>query len=280
MSYSPVCAPASAMILAGMSVELDSTKVILTPVSSSHCFAKVGMAFLNSDISSIVSDGFFRLFFLMYSFAPVMARSSTVAPGNTCASTGVTPRLRPSRSSSTLIQPRRITVSYLRAGEWESGARSLVHGRLVTTAGADLMQLNDIAKWVTYKNLIGGLSHQPLNLPVPDTTLVELALGLLNVFDCQGYVRYRGVFDITARHGRPAFCAHEVDLGRVLVVPHKDPKTWNARNSGSPRIAFQPQHVRIKLPGLFHRLSAFANANAMMVEFEYFNGHRRFPLHR
>ena len=36
------------------------------------------------------------------------------------------------------------------------------------------MQLNDIAKGVADKDLIGTLSYQPLNLPVPDPSLIEL----------------------------------------------------------------------------------------------------------
>ena len=62
------------------------------------------------------------------------------------------------------------------------------------------MQLNDIAKGVADKDLIGILSYQPLNLPVPDPTLIEFAPGLLDVLNRQGHMWYRWIFDVAARH--------------------------------------------------------------------------------
>ena len=56
---------------------------ISTPVSFFHCLRYFGWEFLKSEIRSIVCFGFFRLCFLMYAFAPLMARSSTVLPGCT-----------------------------------------------------------------------------------------------------------------------------------------------------------------------------------------------------
>ena len=70
------------------------------------------------------------------------------------------------------------------------------------------MQLNDIAKRVADKDLIGVLSHQPLNLPVPDPTLVQLTPGFLNVLNCQRDMGYGRIFDVAPRYGRSTFRAH------------------------------------------------------------------------
>src|SRR5712691_3444030 len=67
------------------------------------------MEFLKREIISMVSDGFLRVFCLMYSLAPLIARSSTVVPGNTSASTAGILRRSPARSSSTPSHTRRIT---------------------------------------------------------------------------------------------------------------------------------------------------------------------------
>ena len=116
--------------------------------------------------------------------------------------------------------------------------------RLVTAAGANLMQLNDIAKGVADKDLIGILSYQPLNLPVPDPTLIEFAPGLPDVLHCQGHMWYRRIFDIAARH-RPAFSAHQVDLRGVLVIPDIEPEARNARDIGPARVSLESQQVRV-----------------------------------
>src|SRR5712691_9821786 len=140
------------------------------------------------------------------------------------------------------------------------------------------MQLNDIAKGVADKDLIGTLSYQPLNLPVPDPALIEFALGLLDVLHRQGHMWYGRIFDVTARHRRPAFGAHQVDLRGVLVIPDIEPEARNARDVGPAHVSLESQQVRVKLLGLGHVFSTFANANAMVMQFEYFDGHCRFSF--
>src|SRR6516165_4605461 len=135
------------------------------------------------------------------------------------------------------------------------------------------MQLNDIAKGIADEDLIGTLSYQPLNLPVPDPALIEFAPGLLNVLHRQGHMGYRRIFNVTARHRRSAFGAHEVDLRSVLVIPDIEPEARNARDVGPARVGLQSQQIRVKLLGLGHVFGTFANANAVMMQFEDFDGH-------
>src|SRR5215831_9512435 len=137
------------------------------------------------------------------------------------------------------------------------------------------MQLNDIAKGVADKDLIGTLSYQPLNLPVPDPALIELTPGLLDVLHRQGHMWYRRIFDVAARYRRPAFGAHQVDLRGVLVISDIEPEARNARDVGPARVSLESQQVRVKLLGLGHVFGTFANANAMVMQFEYFDGHCR-----
>src|SRR5947207_8727538 len=69
-----------------------------------------------------------------------------------------------------------------------------------------------------------------------------------------------------------------MDLCGVLVVPHIHPEARNTRDVRPARIGLEPQHIRVKLLGLGHVVGTFANANAMVMQFEYFDGHGRSSL--
>jgi hypothetical protein len=62
-------------------------------------------------------------------------------------------------------------------------AASLLRGPFIAAARADLMQFNDVAEGISHKDLIGILSDQSLDPPVPDAALVQLLLGRLNILD-------------------------------------------------------------------------------------------------
>ena len=64
----------------------------------------------------------------------------------------------------------------------------------VTAAGADLMELNDIATRIAHEHLIGIVPDQPLNLPVPHALTVQFVFGFLDIFHRQRYVWDSGIF--------------------------------------------------------------------------------------
>src|SRR5687767_8876906 len=106
-----------------------------------------------------------------------------------------------------LTQPRQLWLSRLL---WE--------GRFVAAAGADLVQLNNIAKGVPHEHLIRILTNQALNVPVPDPTLLQFTFGLLNILHGQSDMRNGGIFPDTAGHRGHAFGPHQVDLCCVLRI--------------------------------------------------------------
>jgi hypothetical protein len=128
---------------------------------------------------------------------------------------------------------------------------SLLQRRFIAATGADLMQLDDVAEGVSYKDLIGILADQALNPPVPDATLVQFLLGLLDILYSQRHMRNGGIFGVAARHRRSSHCTHQMDLGGMGVVAHVHPKARDPRNIGPSCIHRQSQHLAIKLPGLF-----------------------------
>jgi hypothetical protein len=71
-----------------------------------------------------------------------------------------------------------------------------------------------------------------------------------------------------------------MDLRGVLVVPDIEPEARNTRDIRPAGIGLEPQHIRVKLLGFGDVFGTFANANAMVMEFEYFDGHRHFSLYR
>lgn len=60
--------------------------------------------------------------------------------------------------------------------------RLRVECAFVTPAGADFVQLNDIAKRVLDENLVGVVTDQALDFPVPYALLIQGSLGFFNVF--------------------------------------------------------------------------------------------------
>ena len=105
----------------------------------------------------------------------------------------------------------------------------------------------------------------------------EFPLGLLDVLDSKRDMRQRWIlFDAESDRGH-SFGSDQMDGRRAALVADEHPETRNARDIGAARVRLQAKDAGVKAAGVLQFRRGLPDANAVMMQFDHFNGHRPLP---
>src|ERR1051325_1763143 len=83
----------------------------------------------------------------------------------------------------------------------------------------------------------------------------------------------RGVFFFTARYGRLARGAQQMNLRLLLVLADIHPKAGDTGNLRPRAVRLHSENVGVEAPRRFNFLRLRSNPDTMMVQLDHFNWH-------